>query len=77
MNFCKDCRHFRDTYKEPLKPDELTHFERFLPDFACMHPDVPPDPVFGTPIRMARYLRDPGAACGPDGKLFQPKEDKP
>jgi hypothetical protein len=66
QKFCKNCTH----YLPPYGP-----FRAY-----CRHPDTKgaPDPVSGnSSLTPCEVLRKNGyAACGPDAKLFQPKETK-
>lgn len=44
-------------------------------DLCCYHPSAPHlDARFGT---YARHVRKEGAACGPEGKLWERHENRP
>ena len=62
MNFCKDCKHF------VAGPTGIGEYNR------CAKSAVI-DPVMGVAtLGYCSVQRNPGMFCGPEAKLFEPKE---
>ena len=77
MNYCEDCKH--------CQPWTM-HGTDIVNGYNCLHPSADPLTQDGSPVTRERKIarlvplpckkaRQPSMPCGPDGTLFEAKEE--